>query len=406
MLIEFSVSNFRCIAEKITFSMLAEKMLKNSNHLTISTNNSFAPQTYASSVIVGGNGAGKTTLFDAMAFMKDSIITDLDYCDYDCGFEEFIDSCQMIRKFEPNLLTGGENKPSEFEITYSFNDAIYQYGFIIENKQVKEEWLFRQWSKSCAKMATLFRREGDKLEINKNIKDFNIKLKKNILLASNYHLSDIPEELTSPYEFFNRSIHINDAWRRYKASIVHTKHSDCEKAFSEIKEDVIHWIKTCDFGIEDVDVENYQITFYHKDDNGDLKKIPLHMQSIGFQNFFRLLVYLLLDGLKQGGAIIIDRLDENLHPELAAFIIETFQDPKHNKNGAQLIFNTHSYISFEGQLNKEQIWITDRSDGRRTTLLRLDDFIGVRDHHATHFSKSYLIGAYGGMPNIGELDDV
>ena len=41
----------------------------------------------------------------------------------------------------------------------------------------------------------------------------------------------------------------------------------------------------------------------------------------------------------------------------------------------------------------------------RTTLLRVDDFIGARECHATNFSKSYLVGAYGGMPNIGELDE-
>ena len=91
------------------------------------------------------------------------------------------------------------------------------------------------------------------------------------------------------------------------------------------KESVLDWLKTADFWVKDI-VHNGLI---FEDVDGNEKLIDWIYLSSGLQRYLHL-IYSFIHDLEIGGVLLVDRLDD-LHPELAAFIIQTFQDPKHNK---------------------------------------------------------------------------
>jgi hypothetical protein len=108
--------------------------------------------------------------------------------------------------------------------------------------------------------------------------------------------------------------------------------------------------------------------------------------------------------LRQGGILVVDELDANLHPLLAANLVNMFQDPASNPRGAQLIFNTHNATllgpSSPGRLHRDQIWLADKSSSGVTSLLPLTEW-KVRDG-LENIEKRYLDGRYGAIPFLDD----
>ena len=67
-------------------------------------------------------------------------------------------------------------------------------------------------------------------------------------------------------------------------------------------------------------------------------------------------------GLRNKKVLIIDELDKSLHPFLVQYIVEIFNDAEINKNGSQLIFNTHDTNLLDlNILRRDQIWFTEKN---------------------------------------------
>ena len=81
----------------------------------------------------------------------------------------------------------------------------------------------------------------------------------------------------------------------------------------------------------------YQVLFKHKNSDNYLS---IDEESLGTQMIFAFIPFL-ADSLKNKKVLIIDELDKSLHPFLVQYIVEIFNDAEINKNGSQLIFNTH-----------------------------------------------------------------
>ena len=96
---------------------------------------------------------------------------------------------------------------------------------------------------------------------------------------------------------------------------------------------------------------------------------------------------------------IIDELDKSLHPLLVNYIVSLFNNPTINKNGAQLIFNTHDTNLLSLTIfRRDQIWFTEKNyKNGSTDLYPLDEFT-VRKNE--NIQKGYLNGRYGAIPFI------
>ena len=80
-------------------------------------------------VLYGANGSGKSNMIRAMAFAQNLIV-------------EGTRPSQRIGVTPFKLDKSCRQAPSRFEFVINYQDTIYTYGFVVDEKGVREEWLF------------------------------------------------------------------------------------------------------------------------------------------------------------------------------------------------------------------------------------------------------------------------
>ncbi len=109
-----------------------------------------------------------------------------------------------------------------------------------------------------------------------------------------------------------------------------------------------------------------------------------------------------LGTLNRGHVLLCDEIDASLHPELSARLIKLFQDPTVNPLGAQLIFTTHD-ATLLNSLNRDEVWLTEKSKGLVTSLKALAEYSGERVRRSVNLEKAYLRGRFGAVPEIDQI---
>lgn len=125
--------------------------------------------------------------------------------------------------------------------------------------------------------------------------------------------------------------------------------------------------------------------------------IFLEEESIGTRKFiglFPMLQYV----LQTGATAIIDELDTDLHPVLIPELFRWFGDKERNPHNAQLLFTAHN-ASLLDDLEKEQVFLTEKQIGEPTCVYAVKDIRGLRREPS--LTKKYLSGELGGIPHIG-----
>lgn len=150
---------------------------------------------------------------------------------------------------------------------------------------------------------------------------------------------------------------------------------------------------------------------------GELKSITYHygINKNGTQDKFELSLGDESDGtkrlmalapaiektIKEGGVLIVDELESELHLLLMKYVVDRFQKQESNSKQAQIIFTTHETALLNLDiLRRDQIYFVDKSkkDGI-SSLYSLYDF-NIRND--MNIQKAYLIGKFGAVPSIEE----
>ncbi len=95
-------------------------------------------------------------------------------------------------------------------------------------------------------------------------------------------------------------------------------------------------------------------------------------------------------------------IDASLHPRLSACLLELFQDPETNPYGAQLIFTTHD-TSLLNHLNRDEVWLTEKSESGATTLTALAEYGGDKVRRSLNLERAYLQGRFGAVPELDQF---
>ena len=404
MILEFSIANFLSFKDKVTFSMLANATNGLDDNYIISNNR----RVLKTSAIYGANASGKTNMFKILtiviAMLRSSNILNINAKLPIVPF-----------KFDKNTI----NKPSEFEIKFIVDDVRYVYGFIADTNKIHEEYLYYYPN---GRETKIFDRtntndysfpQKDERLLN-DIAAKNAANKFFIATATNWNY----EKTKSPYKFLSSDIFtFNNLGGLRDISL-----SEYLKNNKELKDFALEFLKKADFNIEDYKVlqtdvpddvlaaipnfiktgmdmkENPKVfTAFFKHKGSDIE-LSYEEESIGTQIIFCFIPFI-MDALNNKRVIIVDELDRSLHPYLVEMIVQMFNDYDINKNGAQLIFNTHDTNLLKlNILRRDQIWFTEKDDKNGISdLYPLNDF-SVRK--AENVEKGYMLGRYGAVPFI------
>ncbi len=402
MILEFSVKNFLSFKEKVTFSMIANSNKElNDNYVEIGGN-----KVLKSAAIYGANASGKSNLFKILTLVVLMLRS-----------SNSVDINAKLPLIPFKLDKGSVNKPSEFEIKFILDETRYVYGFIADKDKIYDEYLYYYPNGRETKIF-------DRTNINeysytqkdeKILREIEAKNAQNkffLATATNWNF----DKTKAAYNFLtngigtcnNLEILKNMAYKMYETN------PDYLKDFA------IDFLQKADFNIEDYQISQidvpgefltaipefitktlpdkpkaYQVLFKHKNSDNYLS---INEESLGTQMIFAFIPFL-ADSLKNKKVLIIDELDKSLHPFLVQYIVEIFNDAEINKNGSQLIFNTHDTNLLDlNILRRDQIWFTEKnSETGESDLYSLSDF-SVRKQE--NVEKGYMLGRYGAVPFI------
>ena len=402
MILEFSVKNFLSFKEKVTFSMIANSNKElNDNYVEIGGN-----KVLKSAAVYGANASGKSNLFKILTLVVLMLRS-----------SNSVDINAKLPLIPFKLDKGSVNKPSEFEIKFILDETRYVYGFIADKDKIYDEYLYYYPNGRETKIF-------DRTNINeysytqkdekilREIETKNAQNKFFLATATNWNF----DKTKAAYNFLTNGIGTcnnlemlkNMAYKMYETN------PDYLKDFA------IDFLQKADFNIEDYQISQidvpgefltaipefitktlpdkpkaYQVLFKHKNSDNYLS---IDEESLGTQMIFAFIPFL-ADSLKNKKVLIIDELDKSLHPFLVQYIVEIFNDAEINKNGSQLIFNTHDTNLLDlNILRRDQIWFTEKnSETGESDLYSLSDF-SVRKQE--NVEKGYMLGRYGAVPFI------
>ena len=339
MLIEFSVKNFKSIKEQQTLSMAASSgnELRDSNVIQTLDHKLNLVRTAA---IYGANASGKTNLIKALQAMRNIIVNSSRK-----QLGDFIGVTPYLFSQETQGL------PSEFSLSFIVQNVRYEYGFITTNEQILEEWLFaypkgrsQEWINRKYNLATQKYEWGtmDKLVGAKQI--WQEATRPNALfLSTAVQLNN--KQLQPVFDWFRLTLRTVPGNLTPDFTFEQCKDND-------LKQGIILFLKAADFNIDDLEVKSETIEFndllgnlfpnqskskinkavasnaidipelskpdiktIHVGAEGDKYRLDINDESTGTQKYF---AYAgpWLDVLKKGYVLVVDELNNNLHPDL------------------------------------------------------------------------------------------
>ena len=431
MILQYSVRNYKVFKETATISFIASNYDKttreNENIQFIADKNL---RVLRSAVVYGANAAGKTKLFESLVFFKRFVINSSKEGQQGQGID-----------VQPFLLSEAtEHKPSEFEILFLYNDAMYRYGFEVTKDKVLSEWLFY---KPKSYEYQVFYRDT----VDGTVESHSTYFRKGAMLHKESFVRPNALMLSVAAQFNDKICTDVLNWFMKKCKIISSIREDGYKGYTmkrinqqDCHGKMLNLIKFADFAIQDIlsktlseeditdkmssemreflrdKILNEKAKIYTKSETTHHKydasnKIIGHTtfsmdedESHGTQKYFYL-TGPILDTLESGGILFVDEFDARLHPNLVLKLFSLFNDPKLNKHGSQLIITSQNSVFLRSELlRKDQLWFVEKDRFEAAHLYSLSDFKAQKVRVNENFETNYLKGKYGAIPYLNHLD--
>ncbi|MBP8704369.1 MAG: ATP-binding protein [Candidatus Cloacimonas sp.] len=431
MLISFSISNWKCFRDEVTFSLVAGR----EKHFTdrLPRVSKYKLKTLPISAIYGANASGKSALVSALAFAQNFVVR---------GTEP--DQKIPLKTFL--LDKEHRNMNSSFSFTILVDELIYEYSFTLSREKVIYEKLDLILKNS---VKNIFKRSDEgkkfKVQIKSVAKEYREALEfigKNttrnnqlFLTGTIYQNSDCFRPI---YNWFKNTIVIigpesqfipisnlaskknKDQYSKLlnaldtgifdlmlqKRDVSEIEHKMLTTIFQDrIKNEEEFFMP--DYGSKDRSVyriskdliEVYRIVSAHKDVDGKSVVFSFKDESDGTNRLLDLLPAFIELKNQTGKVYIIDELDRSLHTKLSKTLLKYYLNSCNENSRSQLIFTTHDVMLMDqNTFRRDELWVTDRSSEGVSSLYSFSDYKDIRSDK--DLRKYYLQGNLKGIPRI------
>jgi AAA15 family ATPase/GTPase len=385
MLIQFTVENHRSIKNSAVISFAASKDKSFEEYLL----HPDAKKTLLPALaIYGANAAGKSNVLHAMMTMKEMVV----------GNAAKASKGQKL-PWEP---FGGMKQPTTFEIVFIYQGIRYTYGFSFDAKKIYKEYLFH-WPNG--REALIFSREDGVFEFRENVNEqmtLSNRTPDNKLYLVSSNDWNLPQTENAYQWFLEKLTLLMEEEPATSETVAQIASGDDKKAR------ILKELLLADLGITDVAIKNSSgkapvITTTHRiineDGTTEYFQLLMEQESAGTQHFFTRIGGW-LQALENGALLVVDEIEDSLHPLLTRRLIEMVQDKTVNTKGAQLIFTTHDAMLLDlNFFRRDQIWFAEKND--KTCATELYSLASFSPRKGENVRKGYLQGRFGAIPFIG-----
>jgi hypothetical protein len=424
VLLTFRAENARSFRDEVEFSLLATALAEKDAVLRVPWREGDATLAVLPAAgIFGANASGKTNILRLMDDMRSHVLHSFRHGDPTGGIHR-----------RPFLLDQDSREaPTRYEIELILNGIRHEYGFILDDTEILEEWAF--WYPK-GRPALIFRRERAEVEFgsverqrSRAVLDL---LRPNALFLSTAASANHPA-LLPLWDWFSRNLRLAEADSRPTRQALTTK----MLADPDRRDQVLALLQAADLGVVDAkkatmdpemqdrlrravlilngieedsdsgpsfDFDALGVRLIHRGDAGEVE-FEAGDESLGTLVWFGV-IGAVVEALDNGSVFLADELDASLHPALGEALMRLFQDPDTNPNRAQFIFNSHDSALLgdavgERLLGRDQIWFTEKRKDGTSRLYPLADF-EPRKQEAV--GKRYLAGRYGATPILSPAE--
>lgn len=414
MLLSFSTENFLSFKDKVKLNFTASPIKEHIDNL-------YSPhfaddfKLLKSVGIYGPNSSGKSNLIKAFSFMKSFILNS----------SKETNAAQEINVQPFKLSSSTDSKNSSFEAHFITNNTRYKYGFMVNEKYVHGEWLFRSVKR---KEEPVFVRAKQEFSIEKRFRselkgkaDFLAELTRSnslfLSVMSQFNI-DIAKIITKWFADcivahdidhlalidFSARLMSNPLYRKLLNDIIKNSGLGIESIEERINEFASRANYSVGFlqSVFSDEIKNYTVRTKHRKYDEDFKFIEtvnfdlIEDESLGTQKYFGLLGPILL-ALKEQRVLFIDEIDARLHTLLLQNVVDLFNSTDYNPNGAQLIFTSHNTNVLKRRLRRDQMIFTEKNEYGASSMDSLYNK-SPRVRNDASFDKDYLLGKYGAIP--------
>lgn len=409
MLINFSFSNFKSFRDPQQFSMERDAPGAGGK-----------AEISRVAAVYGANASGKSNFFEAIRSLTNMIL------------KSFRDgSGDFSLDVSPFLLNGEHaDEPTDFLMEAKCYDGLkYRYYVSVTASEVLEERL--QVYKSRRPALVFERRAGEDgtpvVKVGSTYPSSMARLtdltRPNCLFLSVALAAGT--EATKPFLSFVQDIGWFDA-SFYGAEIISIK--DVERNDPKLIDALNALVPFADFGIDGMEVvtlddsanttdvpdedkelreflrtfdidRRRRLMFHHAGTSGGalLSEKSESTGTLGAVAFFSVALQAILGGR----TMVVDEIENGLHPILVRELVSLFADPTTNPSHAQLIFTSHdaSLITAPAGadriLDRDQIWFVSKDGSGASDLVPATSYGVKKDEN---IGRNYLNGVYGAVP--------
>ena len=389
MLIYYRFNNFCSFNCESEFSMSAPtgKVKKRFPDNYVETAEGF--DLLKSAVIVGENAGGKSNFINSLKYLKSLFVTN--------------SQVKSVRPYVNAASLNEEKNPvQKFELCFrAENGKVYVYHLHLNEHGIVYEEL-QTLKKKNAVASSVFR-------VERQDEDFQLEGPIGVKLPTSVMYKLFSEEsiglMVSKYALLgNADAVVVVEWvtnMLYPESLAADKSDDVIKQDADLRiledERYLEIFRMVDYSICGIELDKEKpyskTTIIRKDENGNLFRRELQMDSTGVREFFAWAVHI-FRVVYENKIVFADEMDRVLNPILSDRVIAFVNGVEHK---GQFIFSTHNVLHLDLKTYmKEQIYFVTKNREQLTSeMYSLSDFPEVR-YETTKIYEFYMKGILGG----------